>query len=284
MRSDFFNEALVTAMLAASTGRAESPPTLQPSSQSISLSVTQASSQNSTLANEELTQAHTLRTHLATLMDQARKAALQKGMPADLVETADFAVCAFIDETLLSSPTWPGRTDWMKRPLQFTRHDTATGGEDFYRLLDSLMEQCKAAMPDEPLPASGQTSPDLPHTDEQAHKTPLQATLEVFALCLAQGFTGMYYGEPEKIHQTIQNIGKHVPSVASCEQPFFFVPQVQVREKGSLSRVSGAWNRFDLLDLLLWSTPPALTILLYHICNARLDQLILPFLQGGPKP
>ena len=275
MRSDFFNEALVTAMLAASSGKSDSPSVVQPDDPH----------------NGELTQADILREHLTTLMDNANRAAIQQGIPPDLVETADFAISVFIDETLLSSPTWSGRTAWMKKPLQFTRHDTATGGEDFYRLLDTLMEQCGQTAGEttgesgvQSVQTGGHIALDPHHANEHATSTPLHATLEIFALCLAQGFTGMYYGDPVVIQQKLQALGKHVPAVARCREPFFSVEPVPVNEKNSLARTSGSWKRFDLLDLLLWTIPPALTIFLYHLCSSRLDQLILPFLQGGPHP
>ena len=272
MRSDFFNEALVTAMLAASSGKNDSPSAVQPGDQH----------------DVELTRADILREHLTTLMDNANRAATQQGMPPDLVEAADFAISVFIDETLLSSPTWPGRAAWMKKPLQFTRHDTATGGEDFYRLLDTLMEQCGqgSAQSNEqaPLQTAEQPTPKLFHAGEHAVNTPLHTALEIFALCLAQGFTGMYYGNQATIQQKLQALGKLVPAVARCREPFFAVEPVQIKEKSSLARTTGHWKRFDLLDLLLWTIPPALTIFLYHLCSSRLDQLILPFLHGGPQP
>jgi Uncharacterized protein conserved in bacteria len=265
MRADFFNEALVTAMLAASSGKG-------------------AAQTLSAQESDDMTQAATLGVRLASLMDQAGKTALQAGIPGDLVEAADFAVCAFIDEALLSSTSWQGHTEWMKKPLQFVRHDTATGGEDFYRLLEALLADAEKTMPaGQPLSESPKGM-SLARTEKNLRDDPLCATLEVFALCLAQGFTGMLYATPAAIREQLERIGRFVPSVSGCPEPFFCPPDHPVKEPRSLGRASNLFRRFDLLDWTLWLIPPALTMLLFYVCDDRLDQMIQPFLQGGTLP
>jgi type VI protein secretion system component VasF len=303
MRADFFNEAIVTAMLAASSGEGEEATASGP-------------------GGEDLTRAETLRTHLLALLDRANRAAIHAGISADLVEAADFAACAFIDELLLSSAVWRGRMDWQQKPLQFSRHGTATAGEDFYRLLDALLEQADTKAPIAPsnevreigvggLAAAvgrgfasstdGDSSDCPPSSDNLKRKmprneagqpvreiaetwSPLSAVLEVFALCLAQGFTGMFYDNPGAIRERLDKIGRFVPAVNRRAEPIFFAPAEKVEKPRALWNGAGLIRRFDLLDLLLWIIPPVVTLLLYYLCRTRLDRLLQAFLQGSALP
>ncbi len=258
MRSDFFNEALVAALLAAVSGEPEA----------------EEASPDS---------AEALRERLTALMDRAGRTAIQTGLSGALIEAADFAICAFIDEALLSSTSWPGRREWLKKPLQFIRHGTATAGEDFYRILDALLEEAKSAMPLEPLPAAqGDPLPETPKENDASG--PLCAVLEIFALCLAQGFTGMFYNDPAAIRERLEAIGHFVPAVRHRADPFFFSPVETVVKRGTWRKTIDLLRRFDLLDWLLWIVPPAVTALLYLFCETRLDQLLQPFLQAGALP
>lgn len=260
MRTDFFNEAIVTALLAAS-----SPGGAPPDAAAVED------------AEEDLGRADVLRERLAALLERADRAAVQAGIPKDAVEAADFAVCAFIDEALLSSASWRGRVDWLKNPLQFVRHGTATAGEDFYRILDSLLEEAenKAAVP---LPLT-EDAVTRPAPEEDDARDPRRAAPEIFALCLAQGFTGMFYGDPAAIRDRLEKIGRLVPAVG--HRGPFFVPSEKKKERRPLRTVAGLFRRFDPLDWLLWLIPPALTALFYWVCETRLDQLLQPFLQGS---
>lgn len=261
MRTDFFNEAIVTAMLAASSGASPETP-------------------EQDTGGEDMALADVLRERLTALMDKADRTAAQTGMPNDLIEAADFAACAFIDEALLSSAAWSGRMDWLKKPLQFSRHGTATAGEDFYRVLDSLLEQAekKASVP----PPSGEWEIADPHVAEEADaQNPLHAVLEIYALCLAQGFTGMFYSDPKAIQDRLEAIGRFVPAVRHRAEPFFFAPAAKGEKQGALRGALDLLRRFDPLDWALWILPPVVTALLYGICVTRLDQFLQPFLQGS---
>lgn len=259
MKTDFFNEAIVTAMLAAASEQGEETP-------------------ESEADGEDVTKAGALRERLITLMDRADRTAAQTGMPGDLVEAADFAVCAFIDETLRSSASWRGRTEWLTKPLQFTRHGTVTAGEDFYRVLDSLLEKAEKKTP------FLACSEDAGDTRKREEAKPLYPVLEIFALCLAQGFTGMFYNNREAIQSRLDAIGRFVPAVKRRAEPFSFSPAGNVEKQGSLRRATDLIRRFDLLDVALWILPPALTALLYVICKTRLDELLQAFLHGNALP
>ena len=73
---------------------------------------------------------------------------------------ARFAVFAWVDEAVLSSP-WPGRTQWQREQLQRVYYQTADAGELFFERLNTVG----------------------PHQRD---------VREVYYLCLALGFTGQY--------------------------------------------------------------------------------------------
>ena len=250
MKADFFNEAIITAMLAASSHSEEGGD-----------------------SHEELLHPDMLRERLILLLDQARRAAVQEGMPPELAEAADFAVCAFIDEVLLSSTLWTGRLNWLKKPLQLQRHSTATAGEDFYALLNSLLEQAAGKAPVAGPGGAGQ--------EENANREygAIVAVLEIFALCLTQGFTGMHYANLDAIDAQLDKIGRFVPALGRSGKISLPKPEAAQGAK-SLSRGGELLRRFDILDIALWVAPLLITLLIYHACRSRLDELLHAFLQG----
>jgi len=82
-------------------------------------------------------------------------------VPSD-VNDIKYALVAFIDEQILRSE-WPGRMQWLARPLQLAHYGENTAGEGFFTRMEQLREQ----------PA-------------RAH------VLEVYFLCVALGFQGVY--------------------------------------------------------------------------------------------
>jgi hypothetical protein len=108
----------------------------------------------------------------------------------------------------------------------------------------------------------------------------LYAVLEIFALCLARGFTGMFYGDPAAARDKLEQIGRFIPAVDPAE-PFFFVPVEKAEERRPLRTATDLIRRFDPLDLALWLVPLALTALFYRACGTRLDQLLKYFLQSS---
>lgn len=78
----------------------------------------------------------------------------------DLAE-ARYALVAFIDEQILKS-SWVGRAEWMGQPLQLQLYGENTAGENFFHRLRALLQ--RGASP----------------------------ALEIYYLCLALGFRGVY--------------------------------------------------------------------------------------------
>ncbi|AJE02304.1 type IVB secretion system protein IcmH/DotU [Geobacter pickeringii] len=101
-----------------------------------------------------------IRREVDLLLAAAESNARRADIPRDEFELARFAVCAWIDEAVLSS-SWNEKGLWLREQLQRLHHDTTEAGEEFFRRLDQL----------------------------GLHQREVR---EVYYLCLALGFTGRY--------------------------------------------------------------------------------------------
>lgn len=104
-----------------------------------------------------------VRADIERLVSQADTCLQEKGIPKEENDQARFAIFAWIDEVILSSP-WNEKEKWQGQQLQRTYFQTADAGEVFFERLNMLG----------------------PH---QNH------VREVYYLCLAMGFTGRYVHE-----------------------------------------------------------------------------------------
>ena len=85
------------------------------------------------------------------------------GCANEVVLAARYALCAALDEAVLSTP-WGAQSEWAQQPLLVALHREAWGGEKFFEMLDRI-------------------SPDpARHID----------LMELQYLCLAFGFAGKY--------------------------------------------------------------------------------------------
>jgi type VI secretion system protein ImpK len=87
--------------------------------------------------------------------------ARQSDVPQEDVQQAKYAICAFIDEMILTS-SWPLKESWADKPLQLAYFNDFSAGEEFYNKVDQLRGSKK------------------------------NSVLEVYYLCLALGFRGKY--------------------------------------------------------------------------------------------
>ena len=109
-----------------------------------------------------------LRQQLIAALDKMLSRGRRAELPdADLAE-ARYALVALLDEQVLRAP-WSGRAEWMTRPLQFDLYQDNNAGEDFFVRFAALLRSG-----DRPL------------------------ALQVYYLCLALGFEGMYAGDGER--------------------------------------------------------------------------------------
>jgi type VI secretion system protein ImpK len=90
------------------------------------------------------------------------------GIPPDQLAAARYALCATLDEAILSTP-WGANSDWGSQPLLVIFHRETWGGEKFFQLLDRTRE--------DPNQYSG--------------------LLDVLFACLSLGFAGRFALDPQ---------------------------------------------------------------------------------------
>jgi len=99
-------------------------------------------------------------------LDEIRKfetAARAAGVPNEVVMAARYAICAALDEAVLSTP-WGVQSEWQQQPLLVSLHKETWGGEKFFDMLDRISQD------------------PTRHID----------LMELQYLCLAFGFSGKY--------------------------------------------------------------------------------------------
>jgi type VI secretion system protein ImpK len=89
--------------------------------------------------------------------------AREAGFPGDWVESAKYALCAFLDESILVSML-PFRDDWSAKPLQLELFGERLAGEGFFKRL----------------------------TEMGRRMAEMEQVIEVYYLCLSLGFEGRY--------------------------------------------------------------------------------------------
>lgn len=105
----------------------------------------------------------TLRERVLQMVREFAINARKSGASEEAAHAARYALCALIDETVLSTP-WGSQSDWGGHTILGTLHDETSGGERFFQILGRMSEN----------PAR---NVDL---------------LEFLYLCLSLGFQGKY--------------------------------------------------------------------------------------------
>ncbi len=113
-----------------------------------------------TLSSPDLTG---LRRHTLDEIRRFEERARGAGVANEVVLAARYALCAALDEAVLSTP-WGAHSEWSQQPLLVALHREAWGGEKFFEMLDRI-----AADPGR-------------HID----------LMELQYLCIAFGFSGKY--------------------------------------------------------------------------------------------
>lgn len=103
-----------------------------------------------------------LRQQLIAALDKMVSRGRRAELPDQDLAEARYALVALLDEQVLRA-SWPGRAEWMSRPLQFELYQDNNAGEDFFVRLGALL---------------------------RSGNRPL--AVQVYYLCLALGFEGMY--------------------------------------------------------------------------------------------
>jgi type VI secretion system protein ImpK len=170
-----------------------------------------------------------LRERVRNCLDVARSGARRAGFDDQQIETALFAVLAWIDEEAMTRD-WAGASAWRRTPLQHEQFATNRAGALFFERLAAL-----------PLTA--------------------HAVREVYALVLLAGFTGRYAARPVAELDTLRAaqldlLAAGAPPLAAG-QPLFAPGAVLVATKAP-RRVRAGLRRHRLAPILLFVVPVAL--------------------------
>jgi type VI secretion system protein ImpK len=156
------------------------------------------------------------------------------GEDADL---ARFAVCAWIDEAILSSG-WNEKPAWQKEPLQLKYYQTLAAGENFFEKLNALGPQNNDAR-------------------------------EVYYLCLAMGFMGRYCKEGDKfLLDQLKTSNLKVLMGSSAGIPTLKKTQLfpeAYPPSGNVPVKLGSTMGTGLINIIIVAIPVALFGLLYGI-------------------
>ena len=175
-----------------------------------------------------------------TLLQQLlafEEAAGKRGIKAETVLVARYALCTLIDEAVSSTP-WGGTAQWMRESLLVTFYRETGGGEKFFLLLNKMAEQPGANI-------------DL---------------LEFFYACLALGFEGRFRvidGGRAQLEQTRERLYELIRRQRQQEDP-----DLSVRWKGietKLRRLSGG--------MVLWLTLSGCALILAAVYLSYLFSL-----------
>lgn len=145
------------------------------------------------------------------------------GKPAEAIDHAKYAICAAMDEIILSS-SFPLREEWERAPLQLRLYGEHLAGERFFDRLEAL------------------------RLDPVAN---LEA-LEVFHTCLLLGFQGKYLLEGrEKLDCLVTRIGQEI--VNARGGPAEFAPNWKLphRFQEYVRHELPLWLLFALLALVV---------------------------------
>ena len=78
-----------------------------------------------------------LRRHVLEEIRRFEDQAHAAGVRSEIVLAARYALCAGLDEAVLSTP-WGAQSEWAQRPVLVALHHEAWGGEKFFEMLDRI--------------------------------------------------------------------------------------------------------------------------------------------------
>ncbi len=227
-----------------------------------------------------------LRDAVEELLAQAEKVAAREEISAVDFDQARFAVCAFIDETILAS-AWEGRKRWLQAPLQKTYYDTVNAGEEFFARLQCLNRAAPLMENEERNPRASYSSASLDR--EGARVDDRTAVLEVYALCLQLGFTGRYFNDREQIRLKtlrLQTLRGALPEVKwlSPELDYDKAGKALLTSEVYTAHVPAAprklpWDRSRFVLLALFAVPLLTVAVMYLVYDGILDLYLERFLQ-----
>lgn len=201
---------------------------------------------------------------VALLINRLDQRVRQSGATPEQFDSARFAVFAWADEAVLCS-SWTGVREWLKRPLQREYYGTSSAGEEFFERLDGLLGGGKETGA-ENLLAEFVKDSDLEAKAENGNAE----VLEVYTLCLALGYTGMYFSESDQgrlgtLRQDCirRIVGKQGGSLSAF-------PQAYGSGKGARP-IAGYGRVFDPLSILFFLLPVLVVTGMYFVYRGLLE-------------
>jgi type VI secretion system protein ImpK len=126
-----------------------------------------------------------LRANVGSMFAAVERDARSVGILAEDLQSARFALTAFIDEAIARSD-WFGKRDWAQRPLALEYFSTNNAGDEFFTRLDALRLQPEARI----------------------------GVLEVYYTCLALGFEGKYaLADPHQLRALIDSLARDLERI-----------------------------------------------------------------------
>ncbi len=187
-----------------------------------------------------------VKTDIQRMISESERCAEKEGFSREDYDLARFAVCAWIDETILSSP-WNERNRWQGEQLQLVYYKTTDAGEIFFDRLNAIG----------------------PHQRE---------VREVYYLCLALGFQGQYCKEGDDFlldqvkTSNLKLLTGSSVGIPSLERGELF-PEAYVSESGQLEQTRSGRSRFSLFSVAFVLFPILLFGGLFFIYRFILDNV-----------
>ena len=184
-----------------------------------------------------------LRRHALDEIRRFEERARAAGIAHEVVLSARYALCAGLDEAVLSTP-WGAHSEWAQQTLLVALHREAWGGEKFFEMLDRI------------------SSDPARHID----------LMELQYLCIALGFAGKYQVQDRghsRLAEVQQDLYRKIRNHRGTPQP-----DLSLRWKGVEDR------RNPLIRYVPWwvvgAASLALLTLTYAFYHARLDSASVP--------
>lgn len=183
------------------------------------------------------------------LLGKGDECARDRGYQDKDARDARFAVCAWIDEAVLTS-AWEGAPEWKKQQLQRVHYNTNNAGVEFF---DRLQE----------------------------FDASRNMVREVYALCLALGFRGKYFHEDEQpqLDEVTQQQLEQLLGEMAKEKDLSGVklfPEAYWADRRSRPH-GGAYRPFDWLSLAIPLVAAIIAVELYLFYENSLNLQLLHF-------
>lgn len=126
-----------------------------------------------------------LRGRIKELLEGVTKRAREADIGNEEVQTAIFALIAFLDETIIASD-WNEKETWLQKPLQLEYFGRFDAGEEFFSRLERML----------------------------AHPKENLGLLKLYFMCMTLGFKGKYkIVERDKLRKTIEETYRVIVSI-----------------------------------------------------------------------